>query len=460
MTSQIDIRPHNARASDRPRFLAVSPATRSDQLIAGGIAFIAVAFAVAITPFAANLAGPDTDLLSASYMGAIVALAICSILFFGQWRASRHAGTGFLASAFGFASFMLLFFWVEYPGTISDSGLIPLAPGAIGWLSAFWPCVFCGLVVMFVLTAGREEPWDAAVKLAGAVTAGLALGAVAILCFASASLPRLSLNGHVTPLYSLGLGPLVVACCALTAILLATVTRLQRWAEVYVAMFVIGIAARGYLNLVGPQRYSFGWYASRTELLLVSLAIVVALARQVSSIYAQLTRENRRLADAALIDGLTRVANRRAFDNELAALDEPASIAIIDLDYFKNLNDSFGHQAGDECLRLIARTLAANILRLEDLIARYGGDEFVAILRGSSLKDAVRVAERIRVAVDELKIGYGSSSNGGHVTVSIGVAASSPGETPTELLRRADGALYEAKEGGRGRVASAPAKLS
>jgi len=152
-----------------------------------------------------------------------------------------------------------------------------------------------------------------------------------------------------------------------------------------------------------------------------------------------------------MIDPLTGIANRRSFDAHLEGLNADAALLLIDVDRFKSYNDLEGHRAGDDCLQRVARSLAANVLRGDDLIARYGGDEFAAILNNTDLEDGIRIAERIRRAVSALAIP--AHEEGNVVTVSIGVAAYLPGEGPIDLLRRADEALYRAKAGGRNRVA-------
>jgi diguanylate cyclase (GGDEF)-like protein len=176
------------------------------------------------------------------------------------------------------------------------------------------------------------------------------------------------------------------------------------------------------------------------------------MIRHVNLLYRQLTTENRRLARAAMVDPLTGVANRRAFDVHIETLQGSAVLLIIDIDHFKNYNDLEGHRAGDDCIRRVARAQAANVLRSEDLIARYGGDEFAAILHEIDLDDAIHVAERIRRAVTDLAIPAAQDA-GATITVSIGVAAFLAGEGTSDLVRRADEALYRAKSEGRNRVA-------
>lgn len=169
-----------------------------------------------------------------------------------------------------------------------------------------------------------------------------------------------------------------------------------------------------------------------------------------------------RYARLALVDGLTGIANRRKFDDTFprewarAARDgTPLALLMMDVDYFKAFNDSYGHQAGDLCLQTLARTLGDCLQRPADLFARYGGEEFIALLPGTELTGATAFAERMREKLADLAITHEGSSLG-HVTLSIGAVAEIPtaGASPEALLRAADEALYRAKAGGRNRVAA------
>lgn len=163
------------------------------------------------------------------------------------------------------------------------------------------------------------------------------------------------------------------------------------------------------------------------------------------------------LADRAHRDPLTGYLNRRRFF-ELAraalagaqAADEPVAMLMIDIDDFKNFNDRFGHQLGDEVLKLVSRS-CDEVLRDTDLFGRYGGEEFIVLARHvDSAKTAHLIAERLRRAVDSL--GIARQDQLLSVTVSVGVAISEPDIDLDEFVRRADSALYAAKSGGRNRV--------
>jgi len=127
---------------------------------------------------------------------------------------------------------------------------------------------------------------------------------------------------------------------------------------------------------------------------------------------------------------------------------------MIDIDNFKKYNDHYGHQGGDECLRLVARAIAAGV-RATDLVARYGGEEFSIVMPGTDPASALHVAERARQAVADLREPHALSA-GGIVTISVGVTAAAPvtGALPDGLIKIADEVLYEAKRAGRNRVAA------
>jgi diguanylate cyclase (GGDEF)-like protein len=161
----------------------------------------------------------------------------------------------------------------------------------------------------------------------------------------------------------------------------------------------------------------------------------------------------------SLTDALTSLPNRRAFDQALEREVSRArrhkhflAIAMLDIDHFKRVNDTYGHEGGDEVLRLFART-AAGALRKGDALYRYGGEEFVAILPHADLPGAAVAAERMIDAVRASQIRLGSATV--QVTASAGVACLSTAGG-AEALARADAALYEAKRGGRNRVCASP----
>lgn len=167
------------------------------------------------------------------------------------------------------------------------------------------------------------------------------------------------------------------------------------------------------------------------------------------------------LVDLSTTDGLTGLANRRRFDEFLerewrrSVREESAlSLIFMDIDFFKEYNDHYGHLAGDDCLRHVAGVLGRLVQRPGDLVARYGGEEFACILPGTDQQGAAGLADKIMKSINGLNLPHVASPVASHVTLSFGVAAMVPerGQPPSELIRLADHLLYSAKKGGRNRV--------
>jgi diguanylate cyclase (GGDEF)-like protein len=188
-----------------------------------------------------------------------------------------------------------------------------------------------------------------------------------------------------------------------------------------------------------------------------SLPIVRARVRT----HVTLKHRTDMLERLAQLDGLTGIANRRRFDEALetewsrcARHAMPLSLIIADVDHFKHFNDTYGHGAGDKCLRSIASILQENAARPGDLAARYGGEEFVLLLPFTVHQGAIKVAERLRAQVADSHTMATQSNARRRVTISAGCATTVPGndKDPASLLRAADEMLYKAKHEGRNRV--------
>ncbi len=223
------------------------------------------------------------------------------------------------------------------------------------------------------------------------------------------------------------------------------------------------------------------WRIATYTAMLVGAAIVLTLVanhrleRQLRRAYLFGLRErllgiglsetNRQLERLSYHDPLTGLPNRRLLAARLAELwdegEDAAAIGmlVIDIDFFKAYNDHYGHPAGDACLRAVATLLRQHMRAGIDLITRYGGEEFLAVLPGLDLEACLRIAERIRAAVAAARLPHRGRGENDLVTVSIGAAAVSPriAANPGDLIMWADAALYQAKQAGRNMVRAAPA---
>ena len=172
---------------------------------------------------------------------------------------------------------------------------------------------------------------------------------------------------------------------------------------------------------------------------------------------AELALSNARLLELSDTDSLTGIGNRRSFEHTLDRLvrvndGRDLGLVMLDVDYFKQFNDSYGHPRGDECLKLVARTLHEQVRDVHDHVARYGGEEFAVILPNADTAIAMEIAERMRVAVEALQLPHlGRSKPPLQVTISVGVASVIVlGEAVRQrLIKNADAALYAAKTAGR-----------
>ena len=308
------------------------------------------------------------------------------------------------------------------------------------------------LLVARQLSRGKASDVLAAVPAVVAVLAGLAI-------FLASGDAR-AIHAHhliILPILFLCLvqrpAPTVVAGAASGALML-------HWASFAVAGVAAPIAIAGAfeaLMLVG-----FAFVAGHLVERDLRRAFLMRL-RSEKAIH-HLASTNDRLLELTQIDTLTGLANRRRLDERLETAaswsrvaGEPIALLMIDVDHFKQFNDRYGHPEGDRCLARIAAVIRDQMRRQDDMVGRFGGEEFLAILIGTDLAGAAKVAERIRFAIDAQAIPHGGGAAAPTVGVSIGVAAGrmDRGDTVDDLLRGADEALYAAKRAGRNRVTPA-----
>lgn len=193
----------------------------------------------------------------------------------------------------------------------------------------------------------------------------------------------------------------------------------------------------------------------------------IALARDITDIKSNeqklksltkaLEKSNEQLRELSYMDPLTNIPNRRAYQERLeqeikscSRTEKPLSCLMIDIDFFKKYNDTYGHKKGDEALRKVAMQIKESLPRETDFISRYGGEEFAAFLPYTSIGNAKTVAEKILNAINKLNIEHKHSPFNHSLTVSIGIASTTTGDY--DLIENADRALYEAKKEGRNRI--------
>ncbi|MGF1588470.1 MAG: diguanylate cyclase domain-containing protein [Pleurocapsa sp.] len=206
-----------------------------------------------------------------------------------------------------------------------------------------------------------------------------------------------------------------------------------------------------------PAKY---WRINDLELL-QRVVIQLGIAIKQAQLYQKLAEANQELEKLSVVDGLTKIANRRKFDQyiatewtRLAREQNPLSLILSDIDHFKLYNDTYGHQAGDRCLYKVAQAISQVVKRPADLVARYGGEEFVLVLPNTDLKGAKHIAQQVRLQIEALKIPHINSPVDLYVTLSLGVSCCIPNSDSScdVLVAAADRGLYQSKEMGRNRV--------
>jgi diguanylate cyclase (GGDEF)-like protein len=226
----------------------------------------------------------------------------------------------------------------------------------------------------------------------------------------------------------------------------------------YLLMAYLGINISGQPGLFAMQLL----YAS---IFFPMALFVMYMSQRLRQLHLQTLRQSKELIELnkkferlSKIDGLTGLFNRRQFDvilesewKRVSRDQQPLSIIIGDVDFFKLYNDTYGHQMGDECLKAIANAILTLVRRPADFVARYGGEEFVMVLPNTKPDGALHMAELIRNVVRNLKVAHSRSEIDDYITISLGVASTSNSDdlSASDLIDMADQALYEAKEGGR-----------
>jgi len=379
---------------------------------------------------------------------------LTAFLLFTQFGVNGIRAFAVLGAAYLIPGLLTPAYIVLFPRIFVDSTHATGFEQVSVWLWVVWHIGFAVIVGVYHLI---DQRLDARVETAHAIrqTMLVATGAAVALCaFATiavlaghATLLPIVVMGHVTRLFAVLVAPLIFVTNVGAAFIILNSSKrpstLQLWLMVALAI----AALDGLLNAFSVGRYTVNWYVGKVETLCSATVVLMILLAEVSLLY-------RRLGTMATIDVLTQVANRRSFDDDANwALNvrarHPLSLAflVIDVDHFKLFNDTYGHHAGDLCLRRIADAIRRNCARAGDLIGRYGGEEFVVLLLGATPEGAAIVAEAIRAGVEESRIPHSASPKAPVVTVSVGgIHATADAAVDLDaLFRAADAALYRAK---------------
>ncbi len=432
-----------------------APATARTRMVAG----VFVAVFLALTLLAArfgSVAGPELRPLlpiSATLWGA--AELLTAYLLLTQFAVNGVRAFLVLGSAYAITGLLTIPYLIYFPGLFGPAqvSLGDEQVSASLWL--VWHFTFPVLIGLYII-ADRQlvnRVVDTA-EIRGNLTLtvllifAVALSLVGLVNFDHSSLPIVVNHGHFTKLWTHTLAPAVVILNTIAALLVAFLSRRASRLQTWIAVALMTSAMDGLLNAFSPGRFTLSWYLGKIETLTTATIILGVLLSEVGAMY-------RRLGTMAMLDALTGLRNRRAFDDYLRWVlqqrrHKPSEMAflVVDVDYFKLFNDRYGHAAGDVALRRVADSVVESLHREFDVAARFGGEEFVVLLPETGAKESERVAERIRLGVESMRIAHSASSVYHSITVSIGVAYVEPEQKvdAITLFAIADRALYKAKE--------------
>lgn len=394
---------------------------------------------------------------------------ITAALLFGQYAILRSRALLILGSGYLFTASMITAHALSFPGLFTLAGLFGGDGETTAWLYAFWKWGFAVSLLAYALLKD-EKPIAYAprrrarvsILIAIVIVLFIACGLTLFASFGTDLFPTLMIGNRYAPAsHYIAVVGWTIGPIALLLLWRRLYSVLDLWVLVAGCVQVLEVAVSSTLN---SGRFDLGWYLGRIYGLVAMSFVLLMLLLENNRLYAKLVDSRSRLRWLSVIDPLTRVANRRAFDE---ALDEEwrrairgnttIALLLIDVDQFKAFNDVHGHVTGDHCLRRVADTLTANVRRAGEMVARYGGDEFAILLPGSDLAKASELGRRLSAAVRMLDITASASKP--HIMISVGVASMSPAREadpidpgPTILVEAADRALYAAKASGRDQV--------
>ena len=448
----MDRLPDAVTAAEHP---LLDPGLSAQQKKAAAALFIAlIAIGVVVTPLAQLALPALPGFLTAFGSAMVVSNLLLAALLFSRGATERRASTIVLGSAYFFVGLIFVPLMMAFPDALAPGSLIGSKVSPL-WLWSFWHAVF-GLAILRYAHAQRRSGKPPRVRHE--------LAAHLLLVLALAWLGTAGLH-WLPPMMTEGgrffTGTQQLIPYGLLALNLAALLSLARLPQLGTEQIwlCVGMAAacvEVWLTFYGGIRFSLGWYVSKLCSLTTTLAVLVSLFHDLTALYRRASQTNALLASLVHLDGLTGLANRRRFDEVLGnewtracRAERPMSLLMIDVDFFKNYNDRYGHAEGDRCLRRVAELTRLCARRPGDLAARYGGEEFAVVLPDTDAEGALGLAALLRRELAVLSLPHASSPVG-HVTVSVGVAPWHARQRgPLDLICAADAALYRAKACGR-----------
>jgi len=439
---------------DQLSSLLDSRASTIQRCVVLGLTVFITMISLMVSPFASMPLAVNTAFLPSLFTALLLTKGLTSYLLFLHYFSVRRFSMGILASVYlllachvaaglfyvNHPALDLHWFWLVWHG-YSDPGIVLAVWGYSHWDGHKLPARSVRASLWLLLPLPPALVWIVTHWLVSGVRAGAFIG----------------VGGSWLDVHRFGL--LAFGGSVVTVLCIILLTRLRSVLHLWLAFIAyIGLINTCFLLFAQVQANSLGWYAANLASLLSAAMLAYVLLRELHHIYQHIQFSNNQLWVKSMHDGLTGVYNRRYLDAQLVKelqrmrrSDLPLSLILVDVDYFKRINDAYGHAQGDISLVRIARILRSAARRPADFVARYGGEEFALVLPETTLDGAVALAELARAAVEREP--YKGDLP---LRISAGVASSFAHEDDCHaaslLLQHADSALYLAKQQGRNQV--------
>lgn len=460
-----------SRAADTVTRGLDHPTSAWSRRLASVAALLIVLVTAALLPVAARPVGMIAALLPVFATIGIVTMTLTAILLYVRFSVVGDLGLAGLSAAYAYAAVLIVLHMVSFASGLANPTQVESARQGTVWLWTLWHFGFPLLVLASMVTTPSTDLNDGVVRagrghrlgLAWVVLAplgGLVLGAVTT--FNDGWLPPLTDDDPGATLRPSLAGSMVVLINTASLIGCIWRTRLRDQLSLWLAVALVAGLADTLLTLAGAARFSIGWYAARVQSVISATVVLSVLLWEFATLYRRLIESNRALVELALRDALTGAYNRGHFMEQLprefrrACREGTAlSLLMIDVDHFKQYNDSAGHPSGDRVLAALVSAFNRVLQRPGDSVSRYGGEEFAVVLPSTDAAAAACVARTLLTAVRGLALPR-DDIYGPIVTISIGSATVGPYSeaevTSDDLINRADDALYRAKRSGRDRI--------
>jgi diguanylate cyclase (GGDEF)-like protein len=455
------------------RFLRVTDlATDGERRRALWLCLLIGLISLACIPVAPQMRPHFQDLLIAYQSGLIAAFLISSYLLYALFRGSRSTALLFLSGGCLYTGATLGLQLASYPGVLAADGLFPGGPQATirFWIS--WHAVLPAAISLYAIGIWRKPAWISHHPERSAARAGAAW-----LTLLGAGLVLLTVHGDLLPPLQSGaqelaelathwLGPALLANIAIAMLLLWRATRLRSVLHAWLGVALMALLFDTIITMIGASRFSVGWYVGQGNALICAAVMLLVCMGEINRAYVRTVNSVRRLAtanalleakvDQAGLDHLTGLPGRALFMQRVRALRTRnfgkgmvVALMLVDLDGFKRVNDTYGHERGDQVLKGAADVLRS-VLRDTDVAARFGGDEFVvclfapfSVVQTVMIQIAGRIVSGMAQLDQSINCGFGCS---------VGVTLYGADRLNLELaMQQADEAMYLAKSQGKNR---------